>query len=73
MNQQAVPGSGPVTGATESTPSLFLRNATDLVRELTAFDAFNLVSSAVLVPIGFMDVMAFAPRSGREQISSCRF
>jgi amino acid transporter len=62
MNQQAVPGSGPVPGATESTPSLFLRNATGLVRELTAFDAFNLVFSAVLVPIGFMDVMAFAPQ-----------
>ena len=49
-------------GATQSTSSLFLRNATGLVRELTAFDAFNLVFSAVLVPIGFMDVMAFAPQ-----------
>lgn len=47
--------------ATQSTESLFLRNATGLVRELTAFDAFNLVFSAVLVPIGFMEVMAFAP------------
>ena len=52
----------PVPGATQSTSSLFLRNATGLVRELTPFDAFNLVFSAVLVPIGFMDVMAFAPQ-----------
>ncbi len=50
--------------ATETAPkpTLFVRNATGLVRELTPFDAFNLVFSAVLVPIGFMDVMAFAPQ-----------
>ena len=46
----------------KSTQGLFVRNATGLVRDLTAFDAFNLVFSAVLVPIGFMDVMAFAPQ-----------
>ena len=50
------------SGGNQSTSSLFLRNATGLVRELTPFDAFNLVFSAVLVPIGFMDVMAFAPQ-----------
>jgi APA family basic amino acid/polyamine antiporter len=61
MEQIPPPGGGPVPGATQSTSSLFLRNATGLVRELTAFDAFNLVFAAVLVPIGFMDVMAFAP------------
>ena len=67
MEQQSIPEPiperplRPVPGATQSTSSLFLRNATGLVRELTPFDAFNLVFSAVLVPIGFMDVMAFAP------------
>lgn len=32
--------------------TLFVRNATGLVRELSAFDAFNLVFSAVLIPVG---------------------
>ena len=40
---------------------LFVRNATGLVRELSAFDAFNLVFSAVLVPMGFLGAMSFAP------------
>src|ERR671933_840473 len=40
---------------------LFVRNATGLVRELTAFDAFNLVFSAVLIPVGITQVMGFAP------------
>ena len=31
-------------------PTMFTRNATGLVRELNAFDAFNLVFSAVLIP-----------------------
>src|ERR1700728_473299 len=31
--------------------TLFVRNATGLVRELSAFDAFNLVFSAVLIPV----------------------
>ncbi len=51
----------PIRG-TQSTQSLFVRNATGLVRDLTPFDAFNLVFSAVLVPIGFMEVMSFAPQ-----------
>lgn len=50
------------TGATQSTSSLFLRNATGLVRELSSFDAFNIAFAAVLVPIGFMNVMGFAPQ-----------
>lgn len=41
--------------------SLFVRNATGLVRELSAFDAFNLVFSAVLIPVGITEVMAFTP------------
>jgi amino acid transporter len=41
--------------------NLFVRNATGLVRELTAFDAFNLVFSAVLIPVGITEVMAFTP------------
>src|SRR5260370_30754919 len=41
--------------------NLFVRNATGLVRELNAFDAFNLVFSAVLIPVGITQVMAFPP------------
>lgn len=41
---------------------LFVRNATGLVRELNAFDAFNLVFSAVLIPVGITQVMGFAPQ-----------
>ncbi len=38
------------------------RNATGLVRELSAFDAFNLVFSAVLIPVGITEVMSFTPQ-----------
>src|SRR5438552_2620169 len=41
---------------------LFIRNATGLVRELNAFDAFNLVFSAVLIPVGITQVMGFTPQ-----------
>ncbi len=41
--------------------NLFVRNATGLVRELGPFDAFNLVFSAVLIPVGITEVMAFTP------------
>jgi len=41
---------------------LFVRNATGLVRELSAFDAFNLVFSAVLIPVGITEVMSFTPQ-----------
>lgn len=44
-----------------STRNLFVRNATGLVRELSGFDAFNLVFSAVLIPVGITEVMAFTP------------
>ena len=47
--------------ATEQ-PQVFTRNATGLVRELSAFDAFNLVFSAVLIPVGITQVMGFAPQ-----------
>ena len=43
-------------------PRLFTRNATGLVRELSPFDAFNLVFSAVLIPVGITQVMGFAPQ-----------
>jgi len=46
-----------VSGST----SLFVRNATGLVRELSPFDAFNLVFSAVLIPVGITQVFSFAP------------
>ena len=41
---------------------LFVRNATGLVRELNAFDAFNLVFSAVLIPVGITQVMGCTPQ-----------
>src|SRR3989441_6124542 len=41
--------------------SVFVRNATGLVRELSPFDAFNLVFSAVLIPVGITQVFSFAP------------
>ncbi|HCU92801.1 MAG TPA: APC family permease [Actinobacteria bacterium] len=41
---------------------MFVRNATGLVRELTAFDAFNLVFSAVLIPVGITEAMSFTPQ-----------
>ncbi len=40
---------------------MFVRNATGLVRELTPFDAFNLVFSAVLIPVGISQTLGFAP------------
>src|SRR5713101_6032363 len=46
-----------VSGST----SIFVRNATGLVRELSPFDAFNLVFSAVLIPVGITQVFSFAP------------
>lgn len=49
-------------GTEPATPTLFTRNATGLVRELSAFDAFNLVFSAVLIPVGITQVMGFAPQ-----------
>ncbi|MDA8068671.1 MAG: APC family permease [Actinomycetota bacterium] len=56
-SQQTTTASGPGGG-----PTLFTRNATGLVRELSAFDAFNLVFSAVLIPVGITEVMGFAPQ-----------
>lgn len=44
-----------------SSDQLFVRDATGLVRELSAFDAFNLVFSAVLVPVGISQALGFAP------------
>jgi APA family basic amino acid/polyamine antiporter len=41
--------------------TLFVRNATGLVRELSPFDAFNLVFSAVLIPVGISQALGFAP------------
>src|SRR5947209_2008968 len=51
-----VSGSNPQGGST-----MFVRNATGLVRELSPFDAFNLVFSAVLIPVGITQAMSFAP------------
>ena len=46
-----------------STPSgkgsMFVRNATGLVRELTPFDAFNLVFAAILIPVGISQALNF--------------
>src|SRR5918912_796086 len=56
MQASAVPGGRGVVR------QAFFRNATGLVRELTPFDAFNLVFSAVLIPVGITQVMSFAPQ-----------
>jgi amino acid transporter len=56
MQASAVPGGRGVVR------QVFFRNATGLVRELTPFDAFNLVFSAVLIPVGITQVMSFAPQ-----------
>ncbi len=45
----------------EGSTTVFMRNATGLVRELSPFDAFNLVFSAVLIPVGITQVFSFAP------------
>lgn len=39
--------------------SMFVRNATGLVRELTPFDAFNLVFAAILIPVGISQALNF--------------
>ena len=38
---------------------MFVRNATGLVRELTPFDAFNLVFAAILIPVGISQALNF--------------
>jgi amino acid transporter len=48
-----------VTARSES--PVYVRNATGLVRELSGFDAFNIVFSAVLIPVGIIQVLSFAP------------
>lgn len=42
-----------------STPTMFVRNATGLVRELSPLDAFNLVFAAVLIPVGISQALNF--------------
>lgn len=42
---------------------LFVRNATGLVRELTPFDAFNLVFAAILIPVGISQALQFGAAS----------
>ena len=47
------------TSNTPGSMKMFVRNATGLVRELTAFDAFNLVFAAVLIPVGISQALNF--------------
>jgi APA family basic amino acid/polyamine antiporter len=47
------------TSAPKKKGSMFVRNATGLVRELTPFDAFNLVFAAILVPVGISQALNF--------------
>lgn len=49
------------TKVSSGSAPMFVRNATGLVRELSAFDAFNLVFSAVLIPVGITEMLSFAP------------
>lgn len=46
-------------GSAVGKSDMFVRNATGLVRELTAFDAFNLVFAAILVPVGISQALTF--------------
>jgi amino acid transporter len=43
----------------KSDSSMFVRNATGLVRELTPFDAFNMVFAAILIPVGMSQALNF--------------
>ncbi|MGC9100647.1 MAG: APC family permease [Caldisericum sp.] len=47
----------------EKKQKLFVRNATGLVRELTPFDAFNLVFAAILIPVGISQALQFGAAS----------
>src|ERR1700753_481393 len=44
-----------------SSRNLFVRNATGLVRGLSPFHSSNMFVSAVRIPVGITEVMAFAP------------
>lgn len=46
-----------------SDSSMFVRNATGLVRELTPFDAFNMVFAAILIPVGMSQALNFGAAS----------
>lgn len=48
-----------MSATTTGTTKMFVRNATGLVRELTPFDAFNLVFAAVLIPVGISQALNF--------------
>ncbi len=50
---------GSTTGEASATGKMFVRNATGLVRELTPFDAFNLVFAAILIPVGISQALNF--------------
>lgn len=45
--------SGPAPGAVQSTPSLLVRDASGLVREVSTLHASNLVRSAAFTPNAF--------------------
>lgn len=47
----------------KTNPSMFVRNATGLVRELTPFDAFNMVFAAILIPVGMSQALNFGAAS----------
>lgn len=47
----------------KSSSSMFVRNATGLVRELTPFDAFNMVFAAILIPVGISQALNFGAAS----------
>jgi len=52
-----------LTEKSKSSVPRFARDATGLVRQLTAFDAFNIVFAAVLIPVGISQALGFGAAS----------
>jgi len=52
-----------MSSTSKTKQNMFVRNATGLVRELTPFDAFNMVFAAILIPVGMTQALNFGAAS----------